>query len=150
LRECLDIRLLQRLREDESGVYNPMMRVNTSKLPQSSYSLMINFGSAPENADKLVASTLDEIAKLRDNGPLKENMDKWRAEDRASRETQLKTNKFWLNYLQGQIANGKPLDEIEGYDRAADAVTADSLKGAAKLWLSGKNYIKLELLPQSK
>jgi zinc protease len=148
LRECLEIRLIQRLREDESGVYNPMVRVNTSRFPQGRYSVLVNFGCAPENADKLVASTLDEIAKLRENGPLKENMDKWRAEDRASRETQLKTNKFWLNYLQGQVENGEPLDLIEGYDKAADAVTVDALKGAARSWLSGENYIKLELLPE--
>jgi zinc protease len=148
LRECLEIRLLQRLREDESGVYSPAVRVNTSKLPQGRYAVYVTFGCAPENANKLVASTLDEIAKLRDSGPLKENMDKWRAEDRASRETQLKTNKFWLSYLQGQVGNAEPLDEIEGYDKAADAVTVDALKEAARLWLSGKNYIRLELLPE--
>jgi zinc protease len=100
LRECLEIRLLERLREEESGVYSPGVKVNAAKLPHGRYAFFVNFGCAPENADKLVASTLDEIAKLRSNGPLKENVDKWRAEDRASRETQVRTNRFWLNYLQ--------------------------------------------------
>lgn len=149
LRECLEIRLIQRLREDESGVYNPMVRVNTSKLPASSYSVVVNFGCAPGNVDKLVASTLDEIAKLRDSGPLKENRDKWRSEDRAARETQLKTNKFWVNYLLGQVGNKEPLDAIEGYDKAADAVTVEALKRAAGKWLSGKNFIRIELLPEA-
>jgi zinc protease len=148
LKECLDIRLLQRLREDESGVYSPGVQVNTSKLPEGRYGLSINFGCAPENADKLVASTLDEIAKLRASGPLKENVDKWRAEDRASRETQVRTNKFWLNYLQGQVKNNSGLDEIEGYNKAVDAVTVEELKEAAKKYLSGDNYIRLELLPE--
>jgi len=147
LRECLNIRLIQRLREDESGVYSPSVRINTSRLPHGRYSLLVTFGCAPENADKLVASTLDEIAKLRNNGPLPENVDKWRAEDRATRETGLKTNSFWLGYLQSQRENGSSLDEIESYDGAADTVTPEMLRTAAREYLSGRNYIRLELLP---
>jgi len=39
--------------------------------------------------------------------PLQENVDKWRAEDKAARETQLKTNSWWMGYLGGQLENGK-------------------------------------------
>ena len=150
LRECLEIRLLERLREEESGVYSPGVHANSSKLPQGRYSILVNFGCAPDNVNKLIASTLDEIAKLRTSGPLKANLDKWRAEDRTSRETELKTNRFWLNYLQGQASNADSLDEIAGYDKAADAITVEALKKAANTWLSGKNYIRLELEPEGK
>jgi len=150
LRECLEIRLLERLREEESGVYSPGVRVNSSKLPKGRYAFYVNFGCAPENVDKLVASTLDEINKLRTSGPLPANLQKWRAEDRTSRETQLKTNRFWLGYLQGQIADQEPLDEIQGYDKAADAVTVQALKDAANRYLDGKNLIRLELEPEKK
>jgi zinc protease len=149
LKECLEIRLLQRLREDESGVYSPSVRVNTNKFPQGRYAFIISFGCSPANADKLVASTLDEIAKLRTVGPLQENVDKWRAEDRSSRETQLKTNPYWLNYLQGQLENKADLHEIARYDQSVDAVTPVMLKEAAQRYLSGLNYIRLELLPES-
>jgi zinc protease len=148
LKECLEIRLLQPLREDESGVYSPNVRLNSSKLPQGRYSFIINFGCSPANADKLVASTLDEIAKLQTAGPLQENVDKWRAEDRSSRETQLKTNPFWLNYLQGQVENRADLHEIGGYSPMVDAVTPALLKEAAQRYLSGVNYIRFELLPE--
>jgi zinc protease len=149
LKECLEIRLLQRLREEESGVYSPGVWVNSDKFPQSRYAFIISFGCSPANADKLVASTLDEIAKLRTTGPLQENVDKWRAEDRSSRETQLKTNPFWLNYLQGQMENQADLHEIDGYNRTVDGVTSVILKEAAKRYLSGANYIRLELLPET-
>ena len=149
LKECLEIRLLQRLREDESGVYSPGVRVNSNKFPQGRYAFIISFGCSPANADKLVASALDEIAKLRTAGPLQENVDKWRAEDRSSRETQLKTNPFWLNYLQGQLENQADLHEIAGYNQAVDAVTPVLLKEAAQHYLSGMNYIRLELLPET-
>ena len=39
MKEALEIRLLQRLREDESGVYSPGVQENTSLQPQQRYKL---------------------------------------------------------------------------------------------------------------
>ena len=149
LKEALQIRLIQRLREDESGVYSPGVRVNMGKLPQARYTFIINFGCAPENADKLVASALDEVGKLRTTGPLQENVDKWRAEDRSARETQLKTNSWWMSYLSGQLENGEDLHQLNGYSTIVDGITPAALKEAAVKYLSGDNYIRMELLPEA-
>jgi zinc protease len=147
LKEALEIRLIQRLREDESGVYSPGVHVNMGKLPEARYAFIINFGCAPENADKLVTSALDEVGKLRSTGPLQENVDKWRAEDKATRETQLKTNNWWMGYLNGQLENGEDLHQLDGYSPIVDGITPAGLKEAAVKYLSGDNYIRLELLP---
>jgi zinc protease len=149
LKEALQIRLIQRLREDESGVYSPGVRVNMAKLPEARYTFIINFGCAPENADKLVTSTLDEVGKLRSTGPLQENLDKWRAEDKAARETQLKTNNWWMAYLSGQLENGDDLHSLNGHSRIVDGITPAGLKEMAVKYLSGDNYIRLELLPEA-
>jgi zinc protease len=147
LKEALQIRLIQRLREDESGVYSPGVHVNMSKLPEARYAFIISFGCAPENADKLVASALDEVGKLRTTGPLQENVDKWRAEDRSARETQLKTNSWWMGYLTGQLENGEDLHQLNGYSPIVDGITPAELKETAVKYLSGDNYIRMELLP---
>jgi zinc protease len=148
LKETLEIRLLERLREDESGVYSPGVFENTSKFPEPRYSFIIQFGCAPKNVDKLVASTLDEISKLRDAGPLPENIEKWNAETKNSRETELKTNNFWLGYISDQLENKESLDQLDTYNHIIDAVTPADLKKAADSYLSGKNYIRLVLLPE--
>ncbi len=149
LKEALQIRLIQRLREDESGVYSPGVHVNMGKLPESRYAFIISFGCAPENVDKLVASTLDEVNKLRTEGPLQENVDKWRAEDKAARETQLKTNNWWMAYLDGQLENAEDLHQLEGYSSIVDGITPAGLKKTASTYLSGDNCIRLELLPEA-
>ena len=149
MKETLEIRLLQRLREDESGVYSPGVQVNTTKLPQQRYSFLVHFGCAPQNVEKLIASTLDEIGKLKTDGPLQENVDKWRAEDRTSFEPQLKTNGFWLNYLTGQLQNSQPIEQISGYNALVDQVNPEGLKEMAQKYLSGDNYIRLVLLPET-
>jgi zinc protease len=150
LKEVLEIRLLQRLREDESGVYSPGVFDNTSKYPQQRYSFVIQFGCAPQNVDKLIASTLDEINKLKNDGPLQENVDKWRAEERAITETQLKTNDFWLGYLTGQLQNNEDIEQVNSYNALLDNVTPTGLKDMANQYLSGDNYIRLVLLPENK
>jgi zinc protease len=149
LKECLQIRLLQRLREDESGVYSPGVFVNTSKYPQARYSFIIQFGCAPQNVEKLVASATDEVNKLRTTGPPQENVDKWRAEDKSTRETELKTNNFWLSYLSGQLQNQEDLNQVNNYPALRENVTTNDVKAMAAKYLSGDNFIRLVLMPDS-
>lgn len=150
LKETLQIRLLERLREDESGVYSPGVSISTSKFPQGRFGFVIHFGCAPENADKLIASALDEVNKLKTLGPPQGNLDKFKAEDKLSRETQLKTNSFWLGYISGQLQNKEDLDkEIDDYPAEMDKITTLSIKETARKYLDSKNFIKLELLPET-
>jgi zinc protease len=149
LKEALEIRLIQRLREDESGVYSPGVQENTVKLPQQRYSFLVHFGCAPQNVEKLIASTLDEISKLEKDGPLQENVDKWRAEDKTSFEPQLKTNGFWLGYINGQLQNDQDLEEVDNYNKLVDGVKPAGVKEMAKKYLNGDNYIKLVLVPET-
>jgi zinc protease len=149
LKETLEIRLLQRLREDESGVYTPGVYEQTSKFPQQRYSFLIQFGCAPKNVDKLIASALDEINKLRTSGPLQENVDKWRAEGKTSFEPQLKTNVFWLGYITGKLQNQEDMDMVNHYTILLDEVKPTDVKAMAVKYLSGDNYIKLVLKPET-
>jgi zinc protease len=148
LTETLQIRLMERLREDESGVYTPSARINISKYPQGRFSLTILFGCAPQNADKLIASALDEVNKIKISGPLQGNVDKFKAENQRAIETALKTNSFWLGYLSGQIQNQEKLDQIGNYSATLNQITVADVKEVANKYLSGDNYIRLVLLPE--
>ncbi|SDD70144.1 zinc protease [Mucilaginibacter pineti] len=147
LKECLEIRLIERLREDESGVYSPGAYSSAGKLPTPRYSLVVNFGCGPKNVDKLIASTLDEISKLKSAGPTQVNIDKWRAESLRTRETGMRTNGWWLGYISGQTTDKEDLHQFDSYTKELNAVSIESVKAAAQKYLSGKNYIRLVLLP---
>ncbi|MDB5018209.1 MAG: insulinase family protein, partial [Mucilaginibacter sp.] len=94
-------------------------------------------------------SALDEVDKLKTQGPPQVNIDKYKAEDQRSRETELKTNKFWLGYLSGSLQNNDPLTELDSYAIDLQSVTPESLKLTAQKYLSGKNYIRFVLLPEN-
>ncbi|RYY09179.1 MAG: insulinase family protein, partial [Chitinophagaceae bacterium] len=148
LKETLEFRLIERLREEEGGVYSPGVQTASAKFPKGRYSFVVVFGCSPANVNKLVASTLDEIAKVKVDGPPQVNVEKYIAEERRQQEVQLKTNDFWLNYLENQLQNGDPLAEYQQEDRLLKELTPASIKAAAQKYLSGENYIRLVLSPE--
>jgi zinc protease len=148
LKEVLQIRITEQLRENESGVYTPQVSVNTSKYPTPQYSIGVSFGCAPENVDKLVASALNEINQLKVSGPPQVNIDKWKAEFGSAMESNLKTNTFWMSFLNSQLQNNMAFLPADSYKERMDKVNTESLKVIAAKYLDGKNYIKLVLMPE--
>ncbi|WP_345949670.1 insulinase family protein [Mucilaginibacter sp. PAMB04274] len=149
LKETLQFRLLERLREEEGGVYTPGAYAGASKVPSPRYSFVITFGCAPQNVDKLIASSLDEVNKLKTQGPPQVNVDKYKAEAQRSHETEVKTNKFWLAYLSGALQNNESLTGLDNYAANLQFITTESLKSTAQKYLNGKNYIRFVLMPET-
>lgn len=148
LAEVLNIKLIERLREDEGGVYGVGARASYSKYPKGRYSFTISFACAPENIDKLIASTLEEINKIKEHGAEAVDIEKFLAEERRTTETQLKENSFWLGYLTGQMQNEEDPKQILGYLDSLKELTPEALKTTAQFRLSGDNLIKMILLPE--
>ena len=147
LAEVLTIKLIERLREDEGGVYGVGARASYSKFPKSKYTFNISFGCAPENVEKLISSTLDEINKIRQNGALKLDIEKFIAEETRSTETQLKENGFWLGYLASQYQNEEDPKQILTYLESLKELTPEFLKATVQYRLSD-NFIRMVLLPE--
>lgn len=149
LKEVINFRLLERLRESEGGVYTPGIRVAYSKYPQARYSFNINFDCAPENREKLIAAAIEEIELLKKNGPSAADLQKFVAEERSANETALKTNNFWLGYLNKQYQYEVDMTEVLHYQGLLKSLTPEAIKAAAVQYLTGKNLITFSLLPES-
>jgi zinc protease len=150
LEEVLNIKLIERLREQESGVYAPGVRARYIKVPKGRYTISVGFGCAPENVDKLIAATMDEINKIKLNGAQLTDVQKFKAEDMRSRQVQLRENYFWMGYLAGGAQNGEDPHRILKYPATLETVTVASTKESANKYLSGKNLVKLILMPEKK
>ncbi|MGN8067356.1 M16 family metallopeptidase [Mucilaginibacter sp. 22184] len=148
LEEVLNIKLIERLREQESGVYAPGVRASYRKIPGGRYSITIYFGCAPENVDKLINATIEEIGKIKQNGAQPTDIQKFVAKEARSTQEQLKENFFWASYLASSLQNKENPDQILTHVSSLDQVTVQSTKDAANKYLSGKNYIKLVLMPE--
>lgn len=148
LAEVLEIRLLERLREEEGGVYAPSCNASYVKYPTPRCGLSISFGCSPQNVEKLIASALDELRKLREEGPVEVNVAKFKAENRRGMETLLKSNGFWLSYINNQSQNKEDLNDINNYEKMLNAVTVENVKLAAKKYFNGDNLMRFVLMPE--
>jgi zinc protease len=150
LQEVLQIKLIEALREEESGVYGVGVSEATDKFPTGHYRFSIGFGCAPENVDKLVKRTQEEIAKIKENGADPKDIEKFVAETQRKMETALKTNDFWLNYLDDNTFLGDDLNEIFQQEKLLKSITVASTKAAARQYFSDDNFIKAILMPEKK
>jgi len=150
LAEVLDIKLTEKLREEAGGVYTPSIRSSYEKLPKATYNLTVSFGCSPANVDKLVKITLDEIAKIKANGPEKVDVEKVVAEEKRETELQVKENGFWNSYLLDQYADGEDLNYINRFQsQLIDKISIESVKKAANQFCA-ENFAKFVLLPEKK
>lgn len=147
LAEILTIKLIERLREDEGGVYGVGARASYNKFPKSRYSFSISFGCAPENVEKLINSTLDEINKIRQNGAQAVDIEKFIAEETRTTETQLKDNGFWLGYLSNQLQNEEDPKQVLTYLESLKELSPEFLKATVQYRLAD-NFIRIVLLPE--
>jgi len=150
LAEVLEIKLTEKLREEERGVYTPGASGSCSKFPAQWYTFRIGFGYPPENVDKLLGKTLDIINEIRQKGADQKDIDKFKAESRRETEIQLKDNNFWLGYLTNQYFNQDDPAEVLREAEQLNKVTVESTKAAANNYLPGQNLIRLVLMPERK
>ena len=150
LEEVLNIRLIERLREVEAGVYTPGVSVSYQKEPAGRYSAAVYFTCAPDHVDPLIQATLEEIKHLQEQGPRQADLDKFKSEARRSRETALETNGFWLNYLSARYRLGEPLDKLDGYSGHLEQLKMEDVQHVAQETLNSDRLIEFILLPEDK
>jgi len=148
IKEILQIRMIERLREEESGVYSPSVFLGLDKNPKPTFKLSIAFDCDPLQYRKLIASALDEVRKIKKEGPSVLNLQKYQAESIRSREIALHSNQWWLGYLSGQLEDAEPLNAYTQYLGRLDGLTSKSLKDMASASLSEENLIEVVLLPE--
>ncbi|WP_214227419.1 insulinase family protein [Pedobacter sp. B4-66] len=150
LKGALEIKILERLREKESGVYSPQVGLSLEKYPEGHYYFNISFSCAPANVEKLIAAALDEVNKIKASGASADDITKFKSEGHRQLELNLRNNNYWLGYLSSRLKNEETLDQVLSERQRMDAVTIESTKATAQKYLNDDNFIRLVLLPQQK
>ncbi|WP_407483206.1 M16 family metallopeptidase [Elizabethkingia meningoseptica] len=147
LGEVATIKVIEKLREDESGIYGGGARGGMNKVPYGTYSFGIQFPCGPENAEKLTKSALAELQKLIDNGPEQKDLDKYKEGEYNDDKTNMKDNMYWMNALAKNQLDGSDKYEILNYQEKVKALTVKDLQNVAKKYLS-KGKIIATLMPE--
>lgn len=147
LGEVATIKVIEKLREEESGIYGGGARGGMSKIPYSSYSFSINFPCGPENAEKLTKSAITELQKLIDKGPEQKDLDKYKEGEYNDYKTSLKDNSYWMGAIAKNQLDGSDKYEILNYEEKVKALTVKDLHDVAKKYLL-KGKIVATLMPE--
>ncbi|OYU83475.1 MAG: peptidase M16 [Flavobacterium sp. BFFFF2] len=147
LGEVLTIKLIEELREKESGVYGISARGNMNKIPYGSYSFRISFPCGPENADKLIASALKQVQLIVDKGPEEKDLTKFKEGEIQDLKKEQKENQFWLSALVKAYTYNVSANEINEAEKRIQQVTAKDIQEAAKKYLTKEKVIGL-LMPE--
>lgn len=146
--KTLAIRLRELLREDAGGVYGVSVGGGLGREPSPSYSVAISFGCAPENVDKLVKMTLDEIDRVKKEGMDQVNIDKIVAEQTRALETSVKENSYWRFQLeQAFFRHTDPMKILDAKNRIRQ-LTKERTKELAGRFFNANNFAKFVLLPE--
>ena len=145
----LNIRLREILREELSGTYGVSVGFN-SPLPYKGYgSMVIQFGSSPDNVDKLVKAALAEVERLKAQGPSVDDVNKVKELERRDLETNAKQNSYWLGSLQTVHMLGWDPTGILRRSERTEKLSPEVLLPIFKKYFPTDRYTLVTLKPES-
>ncbi len=141
--------LRETLRELLGGTYGASAGFsNLAPLPGYS-TTTVAFGCAPENVEKMVAASLEEVRKLREQGPSAADVQKIQEVERRELEVALKQNATWSGSLQAVHMYGFDPRRIAKRRERIDLLTPENLKDTFRKYYPLDRYTVLTLLPET-
>ena len=150
LRETLDTRLREVLREDLGGTYGVSVQGSLRDEPYEHYQFAIVFGCDPERVDELVGTVWKTIREIQNDGPEEEHLTNAREQAFRSWETGLEENGYWLNSLEFYLTRDvDPSRILINPAEALEQVTPADVADMARKVLRNDQYVRVTLYPES-
>jgi len=149
LLEALNIEIIEKLREEMSGMYGGGMNGAVLKRPYEHYSIQASIPCGPENVDKLTQALLDIIKNAQEKGIAQKDLDKVKETWKKQYHVNLQRNEYWLENLSSAFINEDNPENILDYERKIDAITVEDLQKIAKKYLTLDNMVKSVMYPES-
>ena len=146
--KILTTKLLESIREDESGVYSIGAYPRMDLYPEKEFEVIVSFGCSPDNVDKLIDGVQKEIKGLVKEGPSVDELAKAVQKKLRERETGKERNRYWLNKLYNDRWNGDDPALFFAYEKYLEDLTPEKIKLAAAKFLAHQNRVKVVLMPE--
>lgn len=137
LGDILTIKLIEKLREEEGGVYGVGASGSLQKTPYGWFRFTIAFPCGPKNVKMLEESALAEVKKLVDNGPTEKDLEKVKKTQIVEHKEDMQKNKYWLDQLQDADFEQEAPKALTDFDKSVNSMTTAELQKVAKKYLTG-------------
>ena len=149
LLEVLNIQIIEKLREDMSGMYGGGMNGSVSKRPYEHYTVRASIPCGPENVDKLSAALLGIIKDAQEKGIPQKDLDKVKETWKKQYRTGVQNNDYWLTSLSNAFINQDNPENVLDYEQKIETITVEDLQKAAKKFLTLNNMVKSVMYPEN-
>jgi zinc protease len=146
--EVLEIALRDILREELGETYTVSVGLSQLAPQRGSGHIEVSFGGAPDNADKMIARVIQEVARLQKEGPSDDLTNRAKETARRTHETAVKQNGFWLGRLQSARLLGRDPMLILSRLQRIDAVTPALLHETFKKYFPADRTTIVTLVPE--
>lgn len=145
----VSIRLRDILREQLGGTYGVNVGYGNTA-PQKGYgTINVSFGSAPDRVESLQKAVLDEVTRLRDEGPSAEDVQKVQEMERRDLETSARQNQYWLGSMQTVHMLGWDVASIARRSERTAALSVLVLHETIRKYFPLDRYTVVTLRPES-
>ncbi|MBX6333005.1 MAG: insulinase family protein, partial [Gemmatimonadaceae bacterium] len=149
LGEVLRRRLWERLRQELGGVYGVSVTTQEEVVPTATSLVTVSFGADPARLAELTHEVFATITHLRRAGPTAAELATYKAEYRRARESDVRSNAFWIEAIALYDQRGWPLADVPTADRLVESITIADLAAAARRYLDLSHYVQVSLLPET-
>ena len=147
--EVLNIKIIEKLREEMSGIYGGGIGGAISKRPYVHYTISAGLPCGPENVEKLTKALLDIIKDAQEKGVDQKDLDKVKETWKKQYHVNLQSNDYWLGVLSNAFIDQTNPENVLDYEQKVNAITVEDLQKAAKKFLTLNNMVKAVLYPES-
>ena len=147
LAEVVGIKLVEKLREDESGTYTSSVSGGLSNVPYDSYNFRVFFPCGPENVERLIKVVKEEIDRVVANGPDAKDLAKFKEAEINDYREKGKENRTWLNIINSEYTKSGTKERYLNYLDRVNALTASDVQAVAEKYLTG-DYVQAVLYPE--
>ena len=145
----LQMRLREVLREELGGTYSVGVRYSDTS-PQPGYgTTSVQFGSAPDNAERLTTVVMEELDRLRREGPSDTDLQVVKETEKRRLEGAILENGYWLNSLQAMhLLERDPRSILRRVERA-ESLSRENIHAVVRKYFPRDRYIVVTLMPET-
>lgn len=148
LRDILNLRYIEEIREKEGGTYGVRVSTNYSKFPKAEKSLSLMFDTDPEKAQHLKSIIYREIDKIAANGPTAEDLDKAVKNLLKNREQAKLHNNYWMQALSTYYTYAVNTTAPENYETILEKMTIPQVQKFVQSFTSKADVVDIIFKPK--
>lgn len=142
IKEYLDYRYVETLREEIGGTYGAQLWTSYKQFPAIEYQLGIYFDCDPDKMDTMVQVVYNEVRKLQENGPDQKSLDNIVKNKLKEHAERLKQNGYWKNVIESDDFNNEDFKDFD-YDKFWKSLTPKKVQKAAQKFLKEDSVLEL-------